>query len=231
MTKPRGTRETQVAYRARPIKTHARRAKPRAPVTMPLAPSVPQLPEQGQWTYDDWARLPDDGTRYEVIDGELYMTPPPAVFHQSASGRLFRLMSNYVEDKKLGYVYASPLGVRLPKQPVPLEPDIVFVSAAREKIIAEDYIEGAPDLVVEILSPSNWIYDRKEKFNVYKSAGVPEYWIVDYRAKTIEVFMLEHGEYVLLGKWGAGETARSRVLEGFQASVDDIFRRRLTAKK
>jgi len=217
MIKPRKTRETRVAYRAR---TQPRVPKARASV----APPVHEWPEQGQWTYDDWARLPDDGTRYEVIDGELAMAPPPATPHQFASGNFFELMRLFVRARKLGYVLAAPIGVRLPTQPVPLEPDIVFVSAAHKSIIEQQYIEGVPDLVVEVLSPSNWIYDRKEKFNVYKLAGVPEYWIVDYRAKTIEVFVFEKRDYALLGKWTLGETAISRALEGFQVRVDEVFR-------
>ena len=218
MTKPHKTREVRPAYRAR-AKPQSRRVAVRSVPTTEY-----HYPEQGRWTYDDWARLPDDGTRYEVIDGELYMTPPPATPHQFTSGNLFELMRLFVRAKKLGHVLASPIGVRLPTQRVPLEPDIVFVAAAHKSIIQEQYIEGVPDLVVEVLSPSNWIYDRKEKFNVYKLAGVPEYWIVDYRAKTVEVFVFERGDYALLGKWSLGETATSRVLDGFQAVVAEIFR-------
>ena len=77
---------------------------------------------------------------------------------------------------------------------------------------------------MEVLSANTWDYDRIEKFQVYQTAGVPEYWIVDYRAKTVEVFVLEQGEYTLIGKWGVGESAASRVLEGFQVAVADIFR-------
>lgn len=218
MTQRQKTRETRTAYHAHPKPRAARRAK------SPAAALASEYPEQGKWTYDDWARLPDDGTRYEVIDGDLYMTPPPSVSHQSASIRLVTLMSNFVESRGLGFVFAAPIGVRLPSQPVPLEPDIVFVSSARKAIIGKEYIEGAPDLLVEILSPSNWIYDRHEKFNLYQSSGVPEYWIVDYRAQTVEVFVLEKGEYTLTGKWSAGEKATSRVLDGFQIAVADVFR-------
>ena len=217
MTQRRTTRETRAAYRA--LKPRAAR---RAKSTTAAVASA--FPEQGKWTYDDWARLPDDGTRYEVIDGELYMTPPPSVSHQSASIRLTTAIATYVDAKGLGFVFAAPIGVRLPHQPVPLEPDIVFISSARKAIIGKEYIEGVPDLVVEILSPSNWMYDRQEKFRLYQTSGVPEYWIVDYRAKTVEAFVLENGEFALIGKWGVGETASSRGLSGFQIAVADIFR-------
>lgn len=218
MTQRRTTRETRTAYRARPKPRAVRRAKSSAAVL------TSEYPEQGKWTYDDWARLPDDRTRYEVIDGELYMTPPPSISHQFATANLLDAMSTFVRARRLGFVLPSPLGVRLPNQPVPVQPDIVFVSSARKAIIGKEYIEGVPDLVVEILSPSNWIYDRHEKFDLYQSAGVPEYWIVDYRAKTVEVFVLEQGEFTLIGKWGVGETASSRVLSGFQVAVADILR-------
>jgi Uma2 family endonuclease len=217
MTQRGKARETRAAYRAR---------KPRAPrrKKSTAAVSTSEYPEQGKWTYDDWVRLPDDGTRYEVIDGELYMTPPPSVSHQFTIAHLLVAMSNFVFDHQLGVVFPSPLGVRLPTQSVPLEPDIVYISSAHKSIIGKEYIEGVPDLVVEVLSPGNWMYDRHEKYQLYQTARVPEYWIVDYRAKTVEVFVLEQSEFTLIGKWGVSEAASSRVLNGFQVAVVDIFR-------
>jgi len=190
---------------------------------LPMAPPAPTWPEQGQWTVEDWLRLPDDGFRYEVLNGELHMSPPPSIQHQDTVLALAAEMRSFAVSRHLGKVLAAPCGVRLPGQPVPLQPDVFFVSQARKSIIGKDYVEGAPDLIVEILSPSNWAYDRRDKFRVSLEAGVPEYWIVDYRARTIEVFHLEDGEYVLLGKYGPGETARSVVLTGFEALTDDIF--------
>lgn len=183
-----------------------------------------QWPEQGRWAYADWERLPDDGNRYEVIDGELHVSPPPAIPHQSSSGNLFAGMYTHAETHQLGFVFSAPIGVRLPNQPVPLQSDIVFVSKARKAIIGAQYIEGAPDLVVEILSPSNWAYDRVEKQRVYAEAGIPEYWILDYRAKTIEVLVLESGEYVLIRRYGMTERVASRVLANFEIDVAAMFR-------
>lgn len=183
----------------------------------------PWPPEQGQWTYEDWLRLPDDGFRYEVLNGVLYMTPPPAIRHQSVSHNLELAIGSFVKERRRGVVLSAPCGVCLPGQPVPVQPDILFVRAERRDIIGEEYVEGAPDLVVEVLSPSNWLYDRTEKFRVYQEAGVPEYWIVDYRARTVEVFVLEEGTYALLGKSGVGEVAHSKVLQGFEVAVDEVF--------
>jgi Uma2 family endonuclease len=126
-------------------------------------------------------------------------------------------------DNNLGLVLASPVGVRLPEQDVPVQPDILFVSQERKHIVGDDYIKGAPDLVVEVLSPSNWLYDRGKKQEVYRKAGVKEYWIVDYRAQTIEVLVLEEAVYVLQDQFASGDFARSAVLPGFEVAVDDVF--------
>jgi Uma2 family endonuclease len=181
-------------------------------------------PPQGQWTYEDWLELPDDGARYEVVDGELHVTPPPTIAHQRASLRLVLPMARFVEETGVGEVLEAPVGVRLPGQPVPLEPDIVFVSAAGRATLGPQYIEGVPDLVVEVLSPGSSTYDRGKKLRAYQAAGVPEYWLLDYEARTIEVLVLENREYVPLGIWAPGECARSRVLAGFEVAVDEVFR-------
>lgn len=189
----------------------------------PLPPTRDWPPEQGQWTYEDWLRLPDDGFRYEILNGVLYMSPPPTIPHQSSSVELSSPMHQHSKKHNLGKVLTAPVGVRLPGQPAPVQPDIVFVVKERSEIIHHDYIEGAPDLVVEILSPSNWPYDRGEKMEAYRQAGVREYWIVDYRARTIEVLVLEKTTYVLIGKFGPGDIVRSTVLAGFEIAVNDVF--------
>jgi Uma2 family endonuclease len=180
-------------------------------------------PPQGEWTYEDWLKLPDDGYRYEVIDGVLSMSPPPLTRHQRVSMRIIDRLLEFLRTQPLGEILAAPVGVRLPNQSVPLQPDIVFIRVERLGIINEAYIEGVPDLLMEILSPSNWLYDRREKMQVYQAAGVAEYWIIDPRAVTIEVYVLEQSIYVLAGQYGRGEVAPSRLLPGFAVSVDDIF--------
>jgi Uma2 family endonuclease len=180
-------------------------------------------PPQGEWTYEDWRQLPDDGYRYEVINGTLLMSPPPSTQHQRISVRIEDCLREFLRSHPVGEFLHAPVGVRLPNQPVPLQPDIIFIRAERLGIIGETYIEGVPDLLVEILSPSNWLYDRREKMQAYQGAGVAEYWIVDPRAITVEVYVLEQSTYVLAGQYRTGEIASSRLLPGFVVPVDAIF--------
>ena len=192
-------------------------------VELPRAPARPRFPRQGDWTYEDWLDFPEDGWKYEIIDGVLYMSPPPAIAHQDASGELVARMRIHAEDNDLGKVLAAPCGVRLPGQAVPVEPDILFVKKERLEIMGAQYVEGAPDLIVEILSPSSAHYDRETKFNLYQQAGVPEYWLVDYRAKIVEVYILSEGVYILAGKYAGGSAVSSSQLTGFKINTDALF--------
>jgi len=195
----------------------------------PIVEATPQagerltFPRQGEWTYEDWLHFPNDGWKYEIIDGVLYMSPPPAVNHQRSSLRLVRKMADHAENNDLGELLEAPCGVKLPGQPVPVEPDIFFIRKERTGIIGAQYIEGVPDLIVEILSPSNSDYDRETKFQLYQKVGVLEYWLVDYEAKAIEVFNLVEGSYKLAGKYTGSDVAVSQQLSGFEIVIDDLF--------
>jgi Uma2 family endonuclease len=193
------------------------KAKP-TPVAAP-----PRFPRQGEWTYEDWLKFPDDGWKYEIIAGVLYMTPPPAIAHQDSSGELFMAMRLHAKNNDLGKVLATPCGVRLPGQPVPLEPDIFFVKKERLAIISGQYVEGVPDLIVEILSPSSVHYDRDKKFKLYQATGVPELWLVDYEAKKVEVYSLVEGRYLLAGTHTGDDVAASSQLANFKIAIAAIF--------
>lgn len=182
-----------------------------------------QFPRQGEWTYEHWLQFPNDGWKYEIIDGVLYMSPPPTIHHQDVSGELFAQMRMFVRKNKLGTVLEAPCGVRLPTQPVPVEPDILFVQRERRQIIGHRYVEGAPDLVVEVLSQSNADYDRTTKYRQYEDAGVLEYWIINPWDETVAVYNLVDQRYHLTGTFRRGETAVSQVMNGFQIAVADLF--------
>ena len=151
-------------------------------------------PPQGRWTYADYAALPDDGNRYEIIAGVLYMTPAPGTGHQSISARVVTFLVTHVEFAGLGRVFAAPVDVELAPDTV-VQPDIVVVLSANLHRITPSRIIGAPDLVVEILSPGTAGYDRREKQDAYARAGVGEYWVVDPGAQTVELLTLNKGGY------------------------------------
>ena len=162
------------------------------PVVTAAAPLVG--PPQGRWTYADYAALPDDGNRYEIIAGVLYTTPAPGAGHQSVSARLVTFLVTHVEFAGLGRVFAAPVDVELAPDTV-VQPDIVVILSANLDRITPSRIIGAPDLVVEILSPGTAGYDRREKQDAYARAGVGEYWIVDPGAQTVELLTLDQGGY------------------------------------
>ena len=190
-----------------------------------MAQSPPQeLPAQGEWTYEDYARLPNDGWKYEVMRGELYMSPAPSPRHQMISGNLTFELQRFVREGALGKVLVSPIDVILPRGlGTPVQPDILFIRGDNLRIIGEKTIDGVPDLAIEILSPSNWVDDRRTKFDVYADAGIAEYWIIDPKKESVEIFALIGNRYELVEKYGPGDKAASRVLSGFTVAIDEIF--------
>lgn len=183
-------------------------------------------PAQGEWTYEDYLRLPDDGRRYEVIRGFLYVMPAPTFDHQYAVSQTGRLLGNFVDENRLGVVLVAPFDVRLPDRiGDPVQPDVVFIRRERQPRSGDPNFEGVPDLMVEVLSPSNWRYDRKTKLSAYRDAGAPELWLVDPLARTVEVFVLapDRSEYVLRERRGEGETVGSVVLVGLRLEVARLF--------
>ena len=180
-------------------------------------------PPQGEWTYHDWLHLPDDGWQYEVIEGVLYMNPAPTTIHQRISGNLEFALRLFVRREQVGWIFDAPTDVYLPGQETPVQPDLLFIAAERQDIIKERGIEGAPDLIVEILSPGTWWQDLRVKLPLYQDTGVRECWIVDPEAKTIKVHILQKGQYALSGHWGPGETVQSQVLVGFEVAVDTVM--------
>ncbi len=174
-----------------------------------------------KFTYEDYKHTPED-KRYELIDGDLIMVPAPRTAHQITSREIEFLLITFVKENDLGDVFYSPYDVVLSDTDV-VQPDILFVSNDRSYIINEDNIRGAPDLVIEVLSPSTAQRDRTLKRTLYALHGVSEYWQADTDAKNVTVLTLEDGEFHVAGIYGEGQTLESPLLAGFTLEIDGIF--------
>jgi Uma2 family endonuclease len=144
-------------------------------------------------TWRDAQHMPENGKRYEVIDGQLYVTPAPSRRHQWVCGRLFLALARLLEEQDHGWVYAAPLSVEFPETEEGVQPDLMFVSRQRAERLVHEGIRGAPDLVVEVLSPSTADRDRTIKRKLYLRQGVRAYWIVDHHSEYVDVWDLEPG--------------------------------------
>jgi Uma2 family endonuclease len=173
------------------------------------------------FTYEDYARLPE-GSPYQLIGGELVMTPSPTPYHQQISRRIELALVKFVETKDAGEVLDAPLDVHLSGAET-YQPDIIFIAKERANIIGEKKIEAAPDLVVEILSPSTAYYDLRHKMRVYEATGVKEYWIVDPMEKTVEVFENMGKEFKLFSQARSQGVVQSKLLTGFEVAVEKVF--------
>lgn len=178
------------------------------------------FPLQGDWTEADYFSLPDTNRFVELSEGRLIILEMPTRSHQKALERLFMAMYAFVDKNALGELHIAPLPVRLWHGKI-REPDIVFISNAHADRISED-VWGVPDLAVEVISKSTEQIDRIEKFAEYAQADISEYWLIDLAKHTIEVFNLENRAYILSGKWGLGEIAKSLILIEFEVKVDYI---------
>lgn len=174
-----------------------------------------------RFTYQDYLQLPED-RRYEIINGCLGMVPAPTPAHQALLRNLEFALHRYVTDADLGIVLQAPCDVLLSAEDV-VQPDVFFISKNRRSIIKERYIEGAPDLVAEILSPATAARDRGVKLKLYERAGVQEYWLISPEARTVEVLTLSGMSYRRIGLYGADDTLASPLLSGLAIPVQDIF--------
>ena len=177
---------------------------------------------QGQWTYASYAAVPDDGQRYEVIDGVLYMAPAPNEGHQSTNNLIATYLTIHVQFAGRGRVYAAPFDVELAPNVV-VQPDVIVVLAENKHIITPSRIIGSPDLVVEVTSPGTATYDRSKKLRAYEQAGVKEFWIADPYAHTVEVLLLEQDAYRSQGVFAGQALLPSRVVPGLPVHVHQFF--------
>ncbi len=176
-----------------------------------------------KFTYEDYKNLPESETkRYELIEGELLMIPSPTFEHQDVSANLAFALAKFVREHKLGKVLNAPLDVVLDDENV-VQPDIIFISKARSHIIHKEAIKGAPDLVVEILSPSTSERDRTMKKKLYARARVTEYWLVDPESKTIEILKLGETGFERVALYNKDETLTSPMLPRLQIPLTEVF--------
>ena len=173
-------------------------------------------------TYDDYAKTPED-ERWELINGDLIMAAAPNTAHQMIQSDLGWYVKGFVMERDLGWVFYSPTDVVLSDYDT-VQPDLVFVSKERADIVTRANIQGAPDIVVEILSPSTTRRDWQDKFDLYELHGVPEYWMPDPVARVIWVFVLREGEFVEVGRYGEDDTLVSPTLPGFELDLSKVFR-------
>jgi Uma2 family endonuclease len=179
-------------------------------------------------TVDDLAALPDkEGYHYELIDGELHVSKSPRTEHQTTRNWVATLLTVWNAEAGLGEVVPEP-GVILSRHDA-VEPDLVWMSLERRATIEGDdgHLHGAPELVVEVLSPgaSNERRDRETKLALYEREGVSDYWIFDWRAQTIDVYRREADALYIFASLHAGDTLSSPLLPGFSAGVTRFFTR------
>jgi Uma2 family endonuclease len=173
-------------------------------------------------TYEDYCALPEDGKRYQLIEGDVDVTPAPTTTHQRVSQNLESVLRDHVRRNRLGVLFHAPIDVLLALDTV-VQPDIVFVSRERRSLVTERGVEGPPDLVVEVLSPRTRRLDRTTKMRLYARCGVREYWLVDPEAQSLEILRLSGATYVLAQAASGMETTSSELFPGFTLALEAIF--------
>ncbi|MEJ7761965.1 MAG: Uma2 family endonuclease [Thermomicrobiales bacterium] len=172
-------------------------------------------------TYDDLLSTPDDRNRYEILNGRMVVSPAPTSNHQLVAGRIYMALTNTSSNAGDGIVFFAPLDVRLGPHDI-VEPDLLFVTSSRRHIIEKAYLTAAPDLLVEILSPSSGRRDRGEKMALYASHGVREYWLADPEAKALVLLALVDHTFERVDPDERGHL-RSTVLTDLVIDPDDLF--------
>jgi Uma2 family endonuclease len=173
-------------------------------------------------TFEQFRQLPDDGKQYELVCGEVHLTPSPTTKHQIILYRLVSSLDVYLSKNPLGKLLFAPLDVRLSVDTA-LQPDLIFIANAHAAIIQEDYIRGTPDLVVEVLSPSTTAHDRATKSPIYAEAGVGEMWIIDPQAMTIEILKLQGNKYLVEAALAGSRALTSTCFPGWELPLHDLF--------
>jgi Uma2 family endonuclease len=186
---------------------------------MATAGSAPKL------TYEDLLAMPDDGLRHEIIDGVLYVSPSPNRPHQFTVGKLYQAIANYLDTNPVGEAYLSPFDVVFTRHDV-VQPDVIFVTAARLSVLTERNVSGSPDLVVEVLSPGTRRVDLRLKRDLFEREGVIEYWVIDPNEGTIDVMRREGSRLLQCERLEQtrGDVLTTSLLPGLEIAVAKLFR-------
>lgn len=173
-------------------------------------------------TYADYLRFPDDGLRHEIIDGEHYVTPSPATRHQRISRNLLHVIQTYLDTHPIGELFAAPFDALLSDFDI-VVPDLLYLSTERARFLTSKNLQGPPDLVIEILSPSTRSRDRKLKRDLYERVGVREYWVVDPEQDRVEISRHHDGSFgepISVPRTGAITTP---LLPDFELPLDRVL--------
>jgi Uma2 family endonuclease len=173
-----------------------------------------------RWTYADYCRIPPDRMRHEIIDGRHFVNPAPSPYHQTVSRRLQYELMRLIEKRGLGEVFDAPIDVHLGPGTV-VQPDLVVLRTRTRSIVGDKKLTGVPDLIIEILSPSNRRHDTRRKRARYERAGVREFWLVDPDTHTIEQLLLRRGRYELVA--ATSDRITLRVLRGVTIELGEVW--------
>ncbi len=174
-------------------------------------------------TYEEYLSLPETKVRYEIVDGVMVMCPSPTIEHQRILRKIFLALHQFAEESGFGEVFFAPLDILVQREPLRTrQPDLLFVRTERTSILGQ-IVEGGPDLVVEVLSPGNSRADVEGKLADYLSMRVSESWLVSPEARTVEVLVLNEGNWRRKSLYGLGDTVESTVLTGLSLSVSELF--------
>ena len=177
-------------------------------------------------TYDDFLLFPDDGQRHELIDGEHYVTPSPIPRHQQISGNLYWLLRSFLEEHPIGAVFYAPLDIVFSRFDV-VEPDLLYLSNERAaQVMTDQNVQGTPDLVIEIGSPSTRKRDETIKRRLYERTGVPEYWVVDPEVDVIRVYRRDGDTFArpIELSLEADDVLTTSLLPGLGLPLRDVFK-------
>ncbi len=176
----------------------------------------------GQWTWELFSQLPNEGPRYEVIGGRLTVSPSPRPRHQEVAIMLATILTNWAKQNKAGRVF-GPVDVILPSAQQYWEPDLCFVAQNQRDIVGETNIQGPPDLIVEILSPGTARKDWVDKRHAYEAGGVAHYWVVDPAGNSLTAFRLKNGKYELEGRYEDDFVFEPEGFPGLQVNLAQVW--------